>query len=198
MNFKIIQATIVTCVCVAALSALTLTSYSEGSNKQRETSADVSSLQSVDERLMSNKIQVVDTTSESDVEDWTINDENQPYKEVRLDQQLLETVNKDKLYVQVHLRMDEEAIRSEYNETYPNCAEDYNHWFRHLCKSGDQMVKELVSDYGITYENLEPVYKFSGYFCCELDKSEISTLLADSRVCEIVYFIGELPIEQDF
>lgn len=127
------------------------------------------------------------------------NDEHtyQLYEEVFLNQQLLESIEQDRLYVMVNLHIDEEALRAEFEERYPELAEDYYSWGRFLSSSGDQVISEFVRDYDIDYEELESVFKMGATFYYELDKDTISSMLNDVRVAEIIYSVGGYPVIVD-
>lgn len=122
----------------------------------------------------------------------------QLYEEVFLNQQLLESIEQDRLDVKVNLHIDAEALRAEYEERYPELAEDYYSWGRFLSSSGDQVISEFVRDYDIDYEELESVFKMGATFYYELDKDTISSMLNDSRVAEIIYSVGGFPVIVDF
>lgn len=122
----------------------------------------------------------------------------QLYEEVFLNQQLLESIEQDRLDVKVNLHIDAEALRAEYEERYPELAEDYYSWGRFLSSSGDQVISEFVRDYDIDYEELESVFKIRATFYYELDKDTISSMLNDSRVAEIIYSVGGYPVIVDF
>lgn len=121
-------------------------------------------------------------------------DEYQPYQEIYLDQQYLETLEQDRLYVRVCLYMDDEAIRADYEKKYPELVGTEVYWnylSRFFSNRGEQMIKDFVSDYNIAYEELEEhMFKMGGSFKYELDKDTISTMLNDTRVAEIIYYIG--------
>ena len=194
MNFKAIK-TMFSAIwwCAIVASVFALAGCSEKENGRYE----MPSCESNEEYSTNSEMPSADSPSETISEDQTNSDEHQSYKEFRLDQQLLKTVEQEKLYVKLDLRMDDEAIRNEYENKYPNLLEDNYHWFSFLCKSGDKIIRELVSDYNIAYDDLTDVLDFTACFCCELDKDTVSSLLDDPRVYEIVYFIGEHPIAQD-
>lgn len=152
-------------------------SNSENSTEQGEISADDSSPESTGE-----------TSTSSD-------DEYQPYQEIILDQQYLETLKEDRLDVKVLLQVDEEAVRADYEKKYPELVGKevyWNYWWRFLSNRCEQTIKDFVSDYNIAYEELEEhVFKIGGSFTYELDKDTISTMLNDTRVAEIIYYIGD-------
>lgn len=121
----------------------------------------------------------------------------QLYDEIFLDQHLLKSMEQDRLYVMVNLHIDEEALRAEYEERYPELAEDYYSWGRFLSSSGDQVIEEFVRDYDIDYEDLGSVFKMGASFYYELDKDTISSMLNDTRVAEIIYSVGGYPVIVD-
>lgn len=122
----------------------------------------------------------------------------QLHDEIFLDQKLLKSIEQDRLDVMVNLHIDEEALRAEYEERYPELVEDYYSWGRFLSSSGNQVIEEFVLDYDIDYEELESVFKMGASFYYELDKDTISSMLNDARVAEIIYYVGGYPVIVDF
>lgn len=120
------------------------------------------------------------------------------YEEIPINQQLLKTLKGDKLYIRVYLYLDEEVVRSEYKEAYPNISDDYMHWWNFFCERGDKIIREVASDYGIDYEELSYPLNFFACFFYEFDKDTISSLLIDPRVETVVYCVGEYAHGHDF
>lgn len=102
-------------------------------------------------------------------------------------------LKKDILYVFIHLYIGEEALRAEYNEKYPEIAENDYYWSNFLYNRNEQKIKDFLSDYGIAYEDVF----WGGYTASiygDFDKSIISSMLDDSRVAKITYFPGGSPL----
>ncbi len=183
----------VICACAAMMSALALTGCSERTNEQRyESPADDTTIESNGEGTVSSE----DSTASSEESETSSSDESQP-DEMLLDQQLLETVEKEKLCVRVYLRMEVEALREEYKEKYPNIAENDQYWVKFFGNRGEQIIKEFVRDHNIDYESIQPVGVFNCSFCHEFDKDTVSLMLNDPRVSEIYYYPAGFAIMTD-
>ena len=123
---------------------------------------------------------------------WTSFDEM-----IRLDQELLKTLEEDKPCVMVYLHFDIEAARNEYKETYPKIKNDPIYLCRFLSKRANKLVCEVASDYGIIF--VEPkIWVMMVSFWCKPNKDTISLLLNDPRVIAIYYSVGEYPAGYDF
>lgn len=200
MKFRIIQ----TAFCAVIISALALTGCSERTNEQRyETPADDPAVESSGESTTSSEesttnseMSSVDPEPESSGESTVSSSEyvpdelswrTVPNDELWLDRQILETVEQDRLCAMVDLDLDEEALREEYNELYPNIGENPYHWFRFLCDRGEQIVREFMSDYDLNYEDYEVGRSWSE-FSGELNKDTVSMILDDPRVYGILYY----------
>ncbi|MDE6733007.1 MAG: hypothetical protein K2J77_09050 [Oscillospiraceae bacterium] len=192
MNFKVIKMMFSTIV----LSAFALTGCSKRADEQHKMPAVNSSHESIGEYSTEGiEMPADDTSSQSGNEPQTsIDEESQPYDEISVDQPFLDSVEQDRLYVRVYLHIDDEALRAEYEEKYPNLVENYNYWGQFLSNSGDQIIREFVCDYDIDYENLESVFKMGARFGCELDIGTISSMLNDTRVAEIIYYVGDATL----
>lgn len=187
MNIRVLS-TIGVCAVALALAGCT-----NKPNKQHETPTGDSSLVTIESTGESLKM-LDDATSLSNASQTSIGEESQPYDEVPVNQQFLDSAEQDRLYVGVSLHIDEEALRAEFEEKNPNLAEDYYSWGRFLSNSGEQVIKEFVRDYNIDYEALESVFKMDASFGYELDKGTISSMLNDARVAEIIYYVGDAVI----
>lgn len=178
--------------CSVIISALALTGCSEKTNEQRyESPVNDSTIESNGEGMVSSK----DSTASSEEGATSSRDESQSY-EVRLDQQLLETVEKERLCVRVYLRMDEEALREEYNEIYPDIGDNSHYWYSFLSNRGEQMLKNFMTDYDINYEDFS-VLSSMARIAGELDKDTVSLMLNDPRVSEIYYYPAGFAIMTD-
>lgn len=176
--------------CSVIISALALTGCSERTNEQRyESPADDTTIESNGEGTVSSE----DSTASSEESETSSSDESQP-DEMLLDQQLLETVEKEKLCVRVYLHMDEEALREEYNEIYPDIGDD--RWYTFLSNRGEQMLREFMSDYDINYEDFS-VLSSMARIAGELDRDTVSLMLSDPRVSEIYYYPAGFAIMTD-
>ncbi|MCH5196072.1 MAG: hypothetical protein J1F28_05125 [Oscillospiraceae bacterium] len=164
----------------------------------KDTASESSSDSNSENSTESGEMSSADPSPESTDENSTSSsDECQPYQEIYLDQQYLETLEQDRLYVRVCLYMDDEAIRADYEKKYPELVGTEVYWnylSRFFSNRGEQLIREFVSDYDIDYEEIPSTFKLGGCFSCNLDKNTISTMLNDTRVAEIIYHIGNSTI----
>lgn len=190
----------IACLCTVIMSVFAVTGCSEMANDQNETPAGDSSIESTGEYSSEHSEVPVESSSTESTDGYSTSSDNeyQPYEEKYVDQQYLGTLEQDILDVDVNLCIDEEALRAEYEEKYPDLADNYDYWGRFLIDRGEQIIREFVSDYNINYEELKSVLRMGGTFRYELDKDTISSMLNDSRVATILYYPGGRPIFTDW
>ena len=198
MKFRTIQTTILTaclCACITAFSGCSGRAnepYDVPSGDSLTESSDESSSES--DEMSGSEISNNDISSESSSKPQTSSNW-ELYEEVRLDHEYLETVEDDMLYVWIHLYMDEEALREEYNEIYPNYT-DTHHYFVFLHNRGEQMAKDFLLDYDITFDEVSVICSsatITDYF----DKSKVASMLDDLRVSSITYLPSGPPVFTD-
>ncbi|MDE7230883.1 MAG: hypothetical protein K2N56_10425 [Oscillospiraceae bacterium] len=205
MKFRTIQTTIFTvclCACVTAFSGC-----SKGANEPYEMPSGDSSLESSGEYSDESS-----ETSGSEISDDDISSESSSkpqtssnwelYEEVRLDHEILGAVEDHVLYVWIHLYMDEEVLRAEFEEKNPRLVELENeilytrYFYLYLYDYGEQISREFLSDYGITWDEVSVMCssaRISGYF----DKSKAASMLDDLRVSGITYLPSGPPVFTD-
>lgn len=194
MKLKNIQA-MISAICLCACIAFT--GCSERVNTPNE-------MPSGDQSIESGEVSVDDMSSESSGDSSSESESSKPqtssneeYLEIRLDHEYLETVEKDELFVWIHLRVDGEALRAEFENKYPEFIGNdnlyYYYWPRYLKAHNEPIIMGFLRDYNIDYETVifyKLTANISGYF----DKSVVSSMLDDSRVGSITYFPGGDPL----
>lgn len=197
----------IACLCTVIMSVFAVTGCSETENDQNEMPAGDSSIESTGEYSSEHSeapVESSSTHSEASVESSSTesnstssNDKYQPYEEILVDQQFLDSVEQDILDVSIGLYMDVDALRDEYKKIYPNSDFAGDRWINFLCNRGEQIAKEFLSDYDIAYEDVN-VRELTLFIYGEIDKSVISSMLDDPRIVAIVCFLGEPPKLEEF
>lgn len=195
MKFRTIQTTIFT-VCLCACMTAFIGCSKQTNEPYEMPSGDSLTESSDDSSSESSELSGDDTSTESESSEPQASS-GEEYPEIVLDHEYLETVKEDMLYVNIHLHMDVEALRAEFEENYPEfIGKDnlyYYYWPRYLNAHNEPIMMRFLQDYDINYENvvfLKISTDIRGYF----DKSVISSMLDDLRVGSLIYYPGGDPL----